>query len=148
MPGRERITAPELAECVARREFAAAFDEDRPVGCVRVTLPDAATGELGVLAVARDATGRGVGQALVDFAEAAARERGATVMRLELLVPRDGAHPAKVRLHAWYSRLGYRVVARGDFAAGYPEAALWLAVPCDLLAYAKPLGGTGQQLAG
>jgi GNAT superfamily N-acetyltransferase len=135
LPGRERVTADELAAFIARREIAAAWDDDRPVGCVRTT-----TGEFGVLAVARDAAGRGVGQALVDFAEATGRERGATVMRLELLVPREGTHPAKVRLHAWYSRLGYRPVRRDDFAVGYPEAARWLAVPCDLVEYEKPLG--------
>ena len=139
VPGRERITAAEMADFMERREIAAAYAGDRPVGCVRVTRPDAATGEFGLLAVARDATGRGAGRALVAFAEVAARADGARVMRLELLVPRDGTHPAKVRLHEWYSRLGYRVARRGDFAAAYPEAALWLAVPCDLVGYEKPL---------
>ena len=68
-------------------------------------------------------------------------------MRLELLVPRHGTHPAKERLHGWYSRLGYRPVGRDDFTAGYPELAPWLAVPCDLVAYAKPLGSAGEQRA-
>jgi GNAT superfamily N-acetyltransferase len=148
VPGRERVTAADLAGFMTRRELAAAYEGERPVGCVRIVQPDAATGEFGVLAVARDATGRGVGQALVDFAEATARARGATVMRLELLVPREGMHPAKERLHAWYSRLGYRAIRRGDFAAAYPEAALWLAVPCDLVAYAKPLCGARERPAG
>jgi GNAT superfamily N-acetyltransferase len=143
VPGRERVTAAELADFIARREIAAACDGERPVGCVRTT-----PGEFGLLAVARDATGRGVGRALVDFAEAAARAGGAKVMRLELLVPREGTHPAKERLHAWYSRLGYRAVRRDDFAVAYPEAALWLAVPCDLVGYEKPLGGAGERLAG
>jgi GNAT superfamily N-acetyltransferase len=132
---------------IERRELAAAHDGDRPVGCVRITRPDPATGEFGLLAVARDATGRGAGRALVDFAEAAARERGAATMRLELLVPRHGTHPAKVRLHEWYSRLGYRPAGRDDFAAGYPEVARWVAVPCDLIVYAKPLGETGERRA-
>ncbi len=148
MPGRERIRAGELAACIERRELAAAFAGDRPVGCVCVTRPDAATGELGLLAAARDATGRGVGRALVDFAETTARAAGAITMRLELLVPREGTHPAKVRLHAWYTRLGYRVAGRGDFVAAYPVVEPWLAVPCDLVAYAKPLGGTGERPAG
>jgi GNAT superfamily N-acetyltransferase len=141
-PGRDRITAEQMAEVIERRELAAAHDDgdERPLGCVRITLPDAATGELALLAAARDATGRGVGRALVDFAEATARQRGATTMRLDLLVPRVGTHPAKERLHAWYSRLGYRPAGRADFAAGYPELAPWLAVPCDVIAYAKPLG--------
>jgi predicted N-acetyltransferase YhbS len=140
VPGRERTTAADLTGCIERRELAAAYDGDRPVGCIRLGRTDHGTGELGMLAAARDATGRGVGRALVAFAEATARERGASTMRLELLVPREGTHPAKVRLHEWYSRLGYRAVDRDDFAVAYPEPALWLAVPCDIVGYAKPLG--------
>jgi GNAT superfamily N-acetyltransferase len=123
-----------MASLIERRELAAAYDGDRPVGCVRVT-----TGELGLLAAARDATGRGVGGALVAFAEETSRARGATTMRLELLVPRTGVHPEKARLHAWYTRLGYRVTGRDEFAAGHPGMAPWLAVPCDIVRYAKPL---------
>jgi GNAT superfamily N-acetyltransferase len=142
-PGSERITPVQMAGVIERGELAAAHLGDRPVGCVRV-LP----GEFGLLAVARDATGRGVGGALVDFAEATARDRGATTMRLELLVPRAGTHPAKARLHEWYSRLGYRPVACEDFAAGYPDLAPRLAVPCDLVTYEKPLSGSGELPAG
>jgi GNAT superfamily N-acetyltransferase len=146
-PGRERLTLADAADCIARRELAAASDDDAIVGCVRVG-GDARTGELGLLAVARGAVGRGVGGALVRFAEETARERGATAMRLELLVPRVGTHPAKERLHAWYTRLGYRAIERAGFARTYPEAARELAVPCDLVTYEKPLGGAGERLAG
>jgi GNAT superfamily N-acetyltransferase len=142
-PGRERVTAADVADLIARGELAVADGDGRLMGCVRV-----AGAELGLLAVARDATGRGVGGALVRFAEATERARGAAEMRLELLVPRAGTHPAKERLHAWYSRLGYRVVGRTEFEAGYPEAALWLAVPCDLVTYSKPLGGHVRTAAG
>ena len=142
-PGHERVSVAAVAGCVARGELAAAYDDGRLVGCVRV-LP----GELGLLAAARDSTGRGVGRALVRFAEETSRGLGATAMRLELLVPKEGTHPAKERLHAWYTRLGYRVVGRDDFAAGYPELAPRLVVPCDLVRYAKPLGGPGGLPAG
>ena len=71
--------------------------------------------------------------------QAACRERGATEMGLELLVPRQGTHPAKERLHEWYSRLGYRIAGRDDFAAAYPEVGDLLAVPCDLRRYRKRL---------
>jgi GNAT superfamily N-acetyltransferase len=135
------VSIPAVTRCIADGELAAAFVSDgRPVGCVRVSRLDATTAELGLLAAARDATGSGVGRALVAFAEDAARDRGAVTMRLELLVPRDGVHPAKVRLHRWYSRRGYRVIGRADFAVGYPDTAPRLAVPCDLLTYSKPLG--------
>jgi GNAT superfamily N-acetyltransferase len=139
LPGHDRVTAEAITRCIERGELAAAYENGRVVGCVRV-LP----AELGLLAAAPDAGGRGVGRALVAFAEETARERGARVMRLELLVPRDGMHPAKERLHSWYSRLGYRVVGRGDFAAAHPDAGPWLAVACDELRYEKPLGGLGE----
>ena len=140
LPGHERVSLAALAGCIARGELAAAYEGDRVVGCVRV-LP----GELGLLAAARDATGRGVGRALVAFAEKTARERGARAMRLELLVPRDGMHPAKERLHAWYSRLGYRAVGREEFAVAYPDVAPRLTVACDLVTYEKPLGDLGER---
>jgi GNAT superfamily N-acetyltransferase len=142
-PGRERVSTDDVAGLIARGELAVADGDGRLIGCVRV-----AGAELGLLAVARDATGRGVGRALVRFAEDAARERGAAAMRLELLVPRSGTHRAKVRLHEWYSRLGYRVVGRAGFEVAYPDAALWLAVPCDLVTYSKRLGGLGERPAG
>jgi hypothetical protein len=60
-------------------------------------------------------------------------------MRLTLLVPRVGTHPFKARLHEWYTRLGYRVVGRRDFADYLPESAALLTTPCDLVEYEKPL---------
>ena len=96
-------------------------------------------GHLGLLSVDPALQGGGVGRELVAFAERRSREAGATAMGLQLLVPRDGEHAFKSRLHDWYSRLGYRVVGRADFGATHPASAPYLAVPCDLLEYAKPL---------
>jgi GNAT superfamily N-acetyltransferase len=124
--GAQRISAEALREIAACGELAVARRDGAVVGCVRVS-----DGELGLLAVAPSAHGSGVGRALVAFAEE--RNRGAGSMRLELLVPRTGGHPFKHRLHAWYSRLGYRVVGRRDADFG------GLAVPCELLVYEKPL---------
>jgi hypothetical protein len=58
---------------------------------------------------------------------------------LKLLVPRTGTHPFKARLHAWYSKLGYRVTARLDFADELPQSARLLTAPCDLVIYEKAL---------
>jgi hypothetical protein len=106
---------------------------------VRVSRADARTGEFGLLAAARDATNRGVGRALVAFAEDTARARGATAMRLELLVPRDGtpgeAAAGRVVHAARLSRHRADGVRRG-LSRDAPR----LAVPCDLVTYAKPLG--------
>jgi GNAT superfamily N-acetyltransferase len=138
-PEWERMKLEWMLDDIARGEIAAAWLDGTVVGCVRTLMKAPDRGEFGQLAVDPPAAGAGVGRALIDFAEAACRERGASEMGLELLVPRDGTHPAKERLHAWYSRLGYRIAGRDDFAAAYPEAAELLAVPCDLRSYRKRL---------
>ena len=57
-----------------------------------------------MLSVDPQAFGAGSGRALLTFAE---QHHGTPFMQLELLVPRGAPHPQKVRLHDWYSRLGY-----------------------------------------
>jgi GNAT superfamily N-acetyltransferase len=137
--GTERISAEDLRALVAAGELAAAREDGRVAGCVRVTSLDPRTAELGLLAVARERTGSGVGRALMAFAHDLARKRGHTAMRLTLLVPKEGSHPFKVRLDAWYRRQGYRIVGRADFAATHPEPAAFLAVACDLVSFERPL---------
>ena len=146
-PEWERTALPPLERELERREIAVAMEDDRPVGCVRVTLPDPDTGELGLLAVDPAAHGAGIGGALVRFAEDVSRVRGATYMRLELLVPHAGTHPAKERLHAWYSRLGYEVTGAGDFVELYPVVKDLVAVRCDLRGYRKRLVAAGERRA-
>jgi GNAT superfamily N-acetyltransferase len=138
--GTERISAEDLRALVAAGELAAAREDRRVVGCVRVTSLDARTAELGLLAVAGERTGSGVGRALMAFAHDLARERGHTAMRLTLLVPHEGSHPFKVRLDDWYRRQGYRVVGRADFATTHPEPAAFLVAACDLVSFERALG--------
>jgi GNAT superfamily N-acetyltransferase len=127
-PGARRISPAELRELIARGELAVARRDGAIVGCVRTT-----PGRLGLLAAAPSELGTGVGRALVAFAEELSRAHGAPTMELELVVPRDGSHPFKRRLQAWYSRLGYRLAGRHEFEV---ES---LAVPCEALLFVKPL---------
>ena len=138
--GAQRISEDDLQALIARGELAAAREDGRVVGCVRVTSLDPRTAELGLLAVAGERAGSGVGSALMAFAHDLARERGHTAMRLTLLVPQEGSHPFKVRLDGWYRRQGYRIVGRADFAATHPEPAAFLVVVCDLVTFERPLG--------
>lgn len=138
--GTERIADDGLHALVAAGELAAAREHGRVVGCVRVTSLEPRTAELGLLAVAGERAGSGVGRALMAFAHALARGRGHAAMRLTLLVPRDGQHPFKVRLEDWYRRQGYGVVGRADFAATHPEPARFLVAPCDLVTFERALG--------
>ncbi|MBE2320265.1 GNAT family N-acetyltransferase [Solirubrobacter sp. CPCC 204708] len=117
-----------MRELVAAGEIAVAGDP--PVGCVRIQRLDEDTAMFGMLSVDPAAHGTGLGRALIAFAESA---YDVSEMELELLIPRGAPLPSKVRLHDWYSRLGYRQVGRRDFDE--PE----LARPADLWVYRKNL---------
>jgi len=111
----------------------------RVVGAVRVQRLEDGAGEFGMLVAAPEERGTGIGRDLVAFAEDWARERGLPRMHLELLVPRGWEHPVKEFLRGWYTRIGYRVVREGDFAADHPALVPHLACPCDFLVFRKDL---------
>jgi GNAT superfamily N-acetyltransferase len=122
-----------MRERLANGEIVIATDGDRLLGCIRLYEVEPGVAQFGVLAVDPEQQGAGVGNALIDFVERRARERGATRMRLELLVPLTGSHPGKDRLDRWYTRRGYRPVGRRSFDD--PE----LATPCEFVIYERPL---------
>jgi GNAT superfamily N-acetyltransferase len=138
--GTRRTSGAEVAELIAAGEVAVARHRDgRIVGSVHVRRIAEDTGELGMLVVAPDHRGLGIGRALVEFAERHSREQGLRAIQLELLVPRGWRHPTKEFLSSWYSRLGYRVVGVGRMDDAYPHLAPFLATPCDLQVREKPL---------
>lgn len=140
--GWARTSAPDMAGLVAAGEIAVARDGDLDgdvVGIVRVHDLDHEVGEFGMLATEPAHRGAGIGRDLVDFAEDRCRGQGRNVMQLELLVPRGWVHPGKASLDAWYTRLGYRPVRTGVVAVAHPQLAPFLATPCDVVTYHKPL---------
>jgi GNAT superfamily N-acetyltransferase len=134
--GSERTDTEEVTALVGRGEIAMAWRDGVPAGCVRVRRLSEDTAELGMLAVAREALGTGLGRELVAFAE---RHFGTPYMQLELLVPHGEPHPDKVKLHGWYTRLGYREIDRRPFAEVYPDFARLLVRESDLVIYRKTL---------
>jgi len=137
VPGTTRVFEHEVQALVDAGELLVLHRDGALAGCVRVHAVDATTAELGLLSAARRDSG--AGREPVALAEGWAREHGLARMRLSLLVPQVGTHPFKARLHAWYSRLGYRQIGRRDFADVLPESARLLAAPCDLVFYEKAL---------
>jgi len=129
-PGWQRVSVDGVRELVAAREIAVAWDGDTPVGCVRIVRLDEHAALFGMLSVDPAAHGTGLGRKLIAFAEAA---YDVDEMELELLIPRTAPHPSKIRLHDWYTRLGYRQIGRRDFDE--PE----LLGPVDLVVYRKNL---------
>ena len=137
--GATRTTAAEIAGTIAGGEIAVARMDGAIVGAVRIQQLDASTGEFGMLVADPDRRGVGVGRDLITFAEELSRQRGLTVMELEVLVPRDWKHPTKEFLHAWYTRIGYQPVRSGTIDERYPKLAPLLATPCDFVIYHKNL---------
>ncbi|HEX7304626.1 GNAT family N-acetyltransferase [Lentzea sp.] len=134
-----RTTEAEVAELVRAGQIAVVRKDGRVVGSVRVQRLDDGAGELGMLVAAPEERGTGIGRDLVAFAEDWARERGLPRMQLELLVPQGWEHPVKEFLRGWYTRIGYRIVHEGDFAADHPALVPHLACPCDFLVFRKDL---------
>jgi GNAT superfamily N-acetyltransferase len=93
-----------LSERAGNAVFVAEAAEGETIGWVHVfaahRLESPAFAELGGLVVAQKLRGRSVGRALVDEAEAWARDEGLTGMRVRSNVVREAAH-------GFYSRLGY-----------------------------------------
>ena len=135
MPGWARTDSEWTGREVAAGEVFVAREQGRIVGSIRVVRLRDHTAEFGLLAVDPEYGGRGLGRALIDFAE---RLYDVDWMELELLVPK-APNANKQRLHDWYSRLGYREWRRRDFAVAYPEPGELLAGPADLVGYRKSL---------
>jgi GNAT superfamily N-acetyltransferase len=137
--GTTRTEPAEIAEGIRSGGMLAARLDNRVVGCAYVRPLDRSTADLGMISTAPDRWGAGIGRRLVRFAEELMRSRGVTTMQLEVLVPKTGTHPAKERLRAWYTRLGYRAVRTVPVSEVAAHLASRLAAPCEFLIFRKSL---------
>jgi GNAT superfamily N-acetyltransferase len=137
--GAARTSADEVAALIRGGEIAVATRDGALLGAVRLQDVAGDVAEFGMLVAAPDRRNTGIGRALLDFAEARARERGMRTMQLELLVPREWSHPSKEFLRDWYGRRGYRLVRTGHLDEAYPQLAPQLATPCDFEIHHKAL---------
>jgi N-acetylglutamate synthase-like GNAT family acetyltransferase len=113
--------------------------DGRLVGAVNVNLMNDGIGEFGMLVADLNQRGKGIGSALVDWAEHRARDIGCHTMQLELLTPRHWTHPSKEFMKRWYSRIGYTPQATEPFELLHPELASELAAECDYTVWHKSL---------
>lgn len=139
LDGATRISPDEVGEAIRSGRMLAATSDGRLVGCVFLRPLDACTADLGLLSVATDQWGHGVGGELVRSAEELMRSEGVTTMQLELLVPKVWVHPEKARLRAWYTRLGYTVVGSEPIEHVAGHLASQLRTPCEFLIFRKSL---------
>ncbi|XXG99380.1 hypothetical protein Hte_005717 [Hypoxylon texense] len=154
-PGYVRTTAQGVAETLKAGELVVASVSPEPpgpgpvpVGCISIKRLGAARAELGMFAVGAARRGTGLGRDLIAFAERWCRDAlgggpgaaaAVAVAQLDLLVPTHMEHAFKVRLGAWYGRLGYTMVGSRDFALDYPHLAPLLAGPTEYRVFEKTL---------
>lgn len=80
----------------------AAFDDESMLGCCMLVEEQPGTVRLRQMAVLNDLQGKGIGRALMNFAENIARDRGYKIVRMH----------ARINAVGFYEKVGYKV--RGE----------------------------------
>ena len=93
---------PDELESEKDNMLIAAFEDDRILGCCMLVEEQPGTVRLRQMAVLNDLQGKGIGRALMNFAENIARDRGYKILRMH----------ARANAVGFYEKVGYRV--RGD----------------------------------
>jgi GNAT superfamily N-acetyltransferase len=132
-----RITFPDYNALIEKDEIIAAWIDGEAVGSIHTYQRNDKTWSFSLLSADFDKSGHGIGQALIDAAEAKAKKNGAQFMQLEILRPRGMEVPFKIRLDQWYRKLGYDYTHSEDFSKVVPEKAMNLVNPCDFDYYQK-----------
>jgi GNAT superfamily N-acetyltransferase len=138
--GWTRTNPGEIADAIRSGGMLATAVDGRIVGCAYVRPVDTNTADLGLVSVAPDRWGGGIGRELVAAAEALTRSRGTSTMQLELLFPVGWTHPEKAKLRSWYTRLGYEEIRAAPVEEVAAHLAPQLAAPAEFLVFRKRLG--------
>lgn len=102
-PGSERTSEQDIRELMQTVTFFVAEQDDRIIGAVLARV-DGTTGYFGMLSVADDLRGSGIGRALRQRAEEFCTQHGCTEMTLTTA-------SFRTQLIPYYERAGYRVTA-------------------------------------
>lgn len=81
--------------------FIGAYDDDQILGCCMLVEENPSTVRLRQMAVLNDLQGKGIGRALMNFAENLARDRGYKIMSMHARKPVVG----------FYEKMGYQVTS-------------------------------------
>ncbi len=130
----DRTDAQEIAARVARGQVLVATEGDAIVGCVAITT-EPPEGRFGMLSVAPEHQGRGIGRQLIEAAEARCAARGCDSLSIEVV-------HLRTELPAFYERFGYAVTGTAPFPV--PEQ---LSQPVHFLILSKPLAATPAPVA-
>ena len=92
---------PEELELEHGNMFIAAFEEDDLLGCCMLVEKDTTTVKLRQMAVLNNLQGKGIGRALMSFAENLARDRGYKVLSMH----------ARKNTIGFYEKMGFKVTS-------------------------------------
>jgi len=90
---------PEELENEKDNILVAAFDDDKILGCCMLVEEEPSVARLRQMAVLNDLQGKGIGRALMNFAENLARDRGYRSVRMH----------ARLNAIGFYEKVGYKV---------------------------------------
>jgi GNAT superfamily N-acetyltransferase len=90
---------PEELESEKDNMLIAAFEDERILGCCMLVEEQPGTVRLRQMAVLNDLQGKGIGRALMNFAENIARDRGYRILRMH----------ARANSVGFYEKVGYKI---------------------------------------
>jgi ribosomal protein S18 acetylase RimI-like enzyme len=122
----DRTSAGELSDLDARGDFLVLDRLGGGLAAAVYVRIDGTRGYLGMLSVAPDLQGLGLGRRLVALAEALCAARGCTVMDLQIINLREELGP-------WYRSLGYQEVGTAPYDHRGTKQ------PCHFVKMSKPL---------
>jgi ribosomal protein S18 acetylase RimI-like enzyme len=93
------VFTPEELEGEKENLLFAAFEDDQILGCCMLVEEEPSVVRLRQMAVLNDLQGKGVGRALINFAENIARDRGYRAIRMH----------ARINAIGFYEKVGYNV---------------------------------------
>ena len=123
---KDRTSVAEIEAMFSRGTFLLAELDGALVGCVFVE-PRGERGYFGLLSVAPDRQGRGIGGRLVEAAEEHCRRAGCRAMDIHVVNLRTELPP-------YYRGRGYEETGREPFPKGEPTK-----LPCEFVVMSKPL---------
>ncbi len=163
--GAMRTNVAEIQELLLQKRIIVAFDQQKLLGCIKITKADVNVLEFGQLAVSKGSMRSGVATQLIQYVENYARHEGFSKIKLEILYPAkefeqildeseyiDMTDPLvfawkkKALLHKIYMKMNYQKSNVGDmseFALDYPQLVNSLAIACKYVVYEKSLDDTG-----
>ena len=135
----QRISNKNITYLINKGEIMVAELNNELAACVWIKLLNPQIAKFGMLTVAPLHKGKKLGSLMVNEVEKYALAKGRIKMRLELLMPKDTAHPGKKFLLNWYTRIGYHFLEKLEFEEVEPKETDNLRIPCFFNLYEKDL---------